>query len=70
MEMLESLGIEDRARSLPATLSGGEAQRVAIGRALITDPKLSSQMSQRVLLIQSQVVVSLTYSVNSMRNVE
>ena len=40
MEMLESLGIEDRAYSLPPTLSGGEAQRVAIGRALITNPKV------------------------------
>ena len=40
MEMLESLGIGDRASSLPPTLSGGEAQRVAIGRALITNPKV------------------------------
>jgi len=40
MEMLESLGISDRAYSLPPTLSGGEAQRVAIGRALITNPKI------------------------------
>jgi len=40
MEMLESLGIADRASSLPPTLSGGEAQRVAIGRALITNPKV------------------------------
>ena len=40
MEMLESLGIADRAYSLPPTLSGGEAQRVAIGRALITNPKV------------------------------
>ena len=40
MEMLESLGIADRAASLPPTLSGGEAQRVAIGRALITNPKI------------------------------
>ena len=38
--MLESLGIADRAYSLPPTLSGGEAQRVAIGRALITNPKV------------------------------
>ncbi len=40
MKMLERLGIEGRAKSYPSTLSGGEAQRVAIGRALITNPRI------------------------------
>jgi putative ABC transport system ATP-binding protein len=36
--LLESLGIMDRRTHRPDSLSGGEQQRVAIGRALVTDP--------------------------------
>jgi putative ABC transport system ATP-binding protein len=39
-EVLEQVGLGDRARSLPAQLSGGQQQRVAIARALVHDPKL------------------------------
>ena len=39
-EMLEILGLTDRRHHLPNQLSGGQHQRVAIGRALITKPKL------------------------------
>jgi len=39
-EMLGWLGIEDRATHRPGRLSGGEQQRVAIGRALANAPKL------------------------------
>ncbi len=38
--LLKSIGLEDRADSLPVTLSGGEQQRVAIARALIHRPRL------------------------------
>jgi putative ABC transport system ATP-binding protein len=38
-EMLDLLGLAKKARLHPAELSGGEKQRVAIGRALIKDPK-------------------------------
>src|SRR5256885_9382499 len=37
---LERVGLKDRARHLPAQLSGGEQQRVCIARALINDPKI------------------------------
>ena len=40
LELLESLGIADRAHHLPSKLSGGQQQRVAIARALANQPSL------------------------------
>ncbi len=39
-ELLDELGLADRADNLPAQLSGGQRQRVAIGRALMNGPDL------------------------------
>jgi cell division transport system ATP-binding protein len=39
-EILELVGLSNKADRLPGELSGGEQQRVAIGRALINRPKL------------------------------
>jgi glutamate transport system ATP-binding protein len=39
-ELLETVGIPQKADSVPADLSGGQQQRVAIARALAMDPKL------------------------------
>ena len=38
--ILNTVGLEKRADHLPHQLSGGEMQRVAIGRALINEPKI------------------------------
>jgi len=40
LQLLEMLGLKDRASHRPAKLSGGEQQRVAIGRALANAPTL------------------------------
>ena len=39
-DLLDLLGVGDRAAAFPAELSGGEAQRVAIARALAMEPPL------------------------------
>lgn len=39
-EVLEDVGLGDRLNNFPAQLSGGEQQRVSIGRALAKNPKL------------------------------
>ena len=39
-DLLDTLGMGERAYGMPEQLSGGEQQRVAIARALITEPKL------------------------------
>ena len=39
-ELLERVGLADRAAHLPSALSGGQRQRVAIARALVGDPQL------------------------------
>ena len=38
MELLQFMGLEDRAGHKPAELSGGEKQRVAVARALMNKP--------------------------------
>ena len=40
LELLEFLGLSDRAEHKPSMLSGGEQQRVAVARALINKPTL------------------------------
>lgn len=65
-QLLEELGLTDRAKNLPSQLSGGQRQRVAIGRALMNDPTLvlfdeptsalDSKLGEQVMeLIQSEM---------------
>jgi polar amino acid transport system ATP-binding protein len=40
MELLEMVGLSDKARAMPSQLSGGQKQRVAIARALALKPRI------------------------------
>jgi putative ABC transport system ATP-binding protein len=40
IDLLDELGVADRAENLPAMLSGGQQQRVAVARALANQPSL------------------------------
>lgn len=40
MELLETVGLPDKANAYPSQLSGGQQQRIAIARALATEPKV------------------------------
>jgi len=39
-QLLEKVGLSDKAKAYPASLSGGQKQRVAIARALAMEPKI------------------------------
>ena len=65
MELLNRVGLADRAGSRPAKLSGGQQQRVAVARALASRPKvvladeptanLNSKSTQNLLNIMEEL---------------
>ncbi len=40
LQALEAVGLEDRGQHKPSELSGGQCQRVAVARALVTEPRI------------------------------
>lgn len=52
LELLDKVGLKDRAKQYPSSLSGGQQQRVAIARALTMDPEVMLLMNRQVRSIQ------------------
>ena len=69
-EMIELLGLENRKSHLPSQLSGGEQQRVSIGRALITRPSLilADEPTGNLYSKASEEIVSLLKKTNKKYN--
>ena len=85
LELLELVGLPDKANSYPAQLSGGQQQRVAIARALALDPEilcfdeptsaLDPLLTQEVLSVirslskEKRTMVVVTHEMNFAREV-
>lgn len=66
MEYLDKVGLADRAHHLPGEMSGGQQQRAAIARALITKPKviLADEPTGALDSQTSEEVIELLRSIN------
>lgn len=66
LELLDMVGIKDKAKNYPAQLSGGQKQRVAIARALATNPDvlLCDEATSALDPITTSAILDLLKSIN------
>ena len=77
LELLEIVGLADRAKAYPAQLSGGQKQRVAIARALASDPSaLDPQTTSSILELLQDInqkfgitIVIITHQMSVVREI-
>ncbi len=66
MELLEIVGLQDRAKAYPAQLSGGQMQRVAIARAVANNPQvlLCDEATSALDPNTTRAILSLIQTIN------
>jgi putative ABC transport system ATP-binding protein len=71
MELLESVGLGDRANSKPSQLSGGQQQRIAVARALATKPKfiLADEPTANLDSKSTQTLLEIMEKLNREENI-
>ncbi len=67
LQILEIVGLSDKAHRLPRELSGGEQQRVSIARALITRPKVivADEPTGNLDPLSAEGIINLLLEINS-----
>ncbi|TFH37180.1 MAG: ABC transporter ATP-binding protein [Bacteroidia bacterium] len=71
MELLEAVGLGDRANSKPSQLSGGQQQRIAVARALATKPKfiLADEPTANLDSKSTQTLLDIMEKLNREENI-
>lgn len=70
IEVLKQIGLEDRGENYPSELSGGEQQRIGIGRAIINNPKiiLADEPTGNLDTSTGKIIMSLLRDINKSYN--